>query len=143
MKKIDIHEYRSSGIEQNHMVRLDTGVIERLLEARGLVWKSAGLCAEPWDKYYSLAYKDMRGVTHSGDPNINACHVVVNQATSTRSKKKLYAWIDIVRSAKAYYVVAIAQSSMYSDSSGADHAVYECQEDELDDVLDIIFKHVK
>lgn len=146
MEKIDIYAYRSSKIESHKMMEfdnVDTDCIIELLTTRGLVQKRDGLCAPPWDKYFSISYKDSRGVSHSGVRNVNYFHIIVNQATSTYSKKKSYAWIDIVKTETDYYVVAIAQSSRYHDSSGAETIVYKCQKNELNDVLDILYKNIK
>lgn len=143
MKKIDIMVYRSSNVESKKMIELDVEIIKNLLKARGLVKKQAGLCAEPWDKYFSLCYQDSAGVSHSINSNINACYIKVNEATGTYSKKKFYYSIHIVRTTKDYYVVALAQTSRYKESTGAKNVVYRCQEDELNKVLDILFKNVK
>ena len=143
MKKIDIRDYRFSNVESKQMIGLDQDVIEPLLVKRGLVWKSPGLCSEPWNMYYSFTHQDPRGVSHSNSSNINVCYVKVNEATSTYSRKKYLYSIHILRTKTSYYLVALAQTSRYNESSGAEHIVYECDEAELDKVLDILFKNVK
>jgi hypothetical protein len=143
MEKIDIIKYRCSGIEENKLVAIDKEIVAEVLSKRGLVRKQAGLCAGPWDKYYSFSYKDPRGVSHNMSSDINYCHVVVNEATTSWSRRKYFAWIDIVKTNEFYYVVCISQDSRYNQSSGSEHTVYKCTAEELDKVLDIIFTDVK
>jgi hypothetical protein len=143
MKKLSIVEYRSSNIEQLKMVEFPnvTFIID-ILNSKGLTKKPAGLCAGPWDKYFSIAYQSPRGVTHSSGTPLNVAHITVNEATGTYSKTKYFYSITIVKTLEFYYVTALAQSSRYNDTKGAEHISYECEENELSDVLDIIFKNV-
>ncbi len=143
MKTIEIHQYRSSKIEETQLINLNVDIITELLNKRDLVNKEAGLCAPPWDKYYSFSYQDSRGVSHSQSSNINVCYITVNQATSTYSKTTCFYSITIVKTMDNYYVAANSQHSRYRNSIGAEHIVYECQENELNTVLDILFKYVK
>ncbi|HWY36081.1 MAG TPA: hypothetical protein VNX68_15660 [Nitrosopumilaceae archaeon] len=143
MKKINIKDYRFSNIEKSKMIDFDTTSISSFLTDNGFEEKRAGLCAPPWDKYFSFSHQDSRGVTHSGGTPINVCHITVNQATSTYSKRKYYYSITIVKTAKKYYVTALAQTSRYKESIGADHVVYECEEEKLNLVIKKLFKDVK
>lgn len=149
MKKLDIVQYRSSDIEKTKMVKFEESerdLLISILHKKGLNSKQSGLCAPPYDKYFSLTYRDERGVSHNSGRHINpdnVCYVRVNEGTSTYAKTVYFRSFDIVKTAEYFYVVALAQSSRYDNPKGAKHVVYECAADELKAVIDILFKDVE
>ena len=141
METIDIFKYNK--IEGNDMIPFSNkNLISSILEKKHLVKKQHGLCAPPWNKYYSFSHQDERGVSIS-EGYINVCYITVNQATSTYSRTVLYYSICIIQTIDGYYLKANAQCSRYNETKGAEHVVYKCTEEELESVLDKIFIDVK
>ncbi len=62
MEKIDIHNFRTD-IEKRIKIEIpNINLISNLLISKGLVIKRFGLCAEPFNKYFSICNTNKRGV---------------------------------------------------------------------------------
>lgn len=97
MEKLNIIEFRSTKLDlKNEPLNINTLLsIEHILKGKDYVIKDSGLCAAPWDKYYSFTHRTSEGVTRSNMLPVNIVYIKPNSATSTYSKKKLYYSIEI------------------------------------------------
>lgn len=142
MEKIDISNFRTN-IEKGIKTEIpNIDLISNLLISKGLKIKMFGLCAEPFNKYFSICNTDKRGVSCVKE-TLNTIHVVVNYNTSTRKRKIYFFSIQINYIDNFYYLCCLAQSQFYKKSMGAKHIVYKATEYEISTALDEIFKDVE
>ena len=141
MEKIEIFNFRAS-IEKGVKSEIpNKDLITNTLISKGLVRKSFGLCAEPFDKYFNICNTDNRGVSCVKNP-LNTIYITSNYNTSTRKKRIYYYSIEINYINGFYYFCCLAQSSFYKSSMGAEHTVYKVAEDEISTIIDEIFNDV-
>ncbi len=140
MEKIDIRDFRLNIDKVNTYVKEeipDMDLITNLLFSKGLIRKVFGLCAEPWDKYFSIYNVDERGVSCVKNP-LNNIHIRLNYNTSTRKKKVYFYSVDINYINGFYYFCCLAQSSIFGNAN-KQHIVYKINKSEISKVLDEIF----
>jgi len=140
MKKIEILDFRFYIEKGNKCEIYNKDLISNILVSKGLVYKEQGLCAEPFNKYFSFINSN----NISDNEHINTIYVTVNYNTSTRKKKVYFYSIQINYINGFYYLCCLAQSTYYKNNSiGAKHVVYEVNENEISVALDEIFKDIE
>jgi len=140
--KIDFIEYRVRFEKNNTKSTVNAELLTELLTQKKLPPKWAGLCAEPFDKFFSLGYVNKRSSTSkSSTPNV--CHVRLNYNHSTRKKKIYFHGLEIVLINDYYYILCFAQSSYYKRSTGATDVIYKVKEYQIKEILDKVFEYVE
>lgn len=142
MEKIDIFNFRTN-IEKGTKSEIpNLDLITNILISKGLVRKSFGLCAEPFDKYFNVCNVDDRHVSCVKNP-LNTIYVRTNYNTSTRKKRIYFYSIEINYINGFYYLCCLAQSSFYKNPISAEHTVYKTNENEISTIINEIFNDVE
>ena len=140
MKTIDIYDFRDEEHKpEKPFQKINYSLIGDLLKKHGIVQKSFGLCAEPFERYFEQGHLNKRGVS-SARGEINCIYADINH-NFTYKRYTLFSHIEIIQMDGEYYVCCLAQESHYKKNiRGTKEKVFVCHEEELEMVIDEIFQ---